>query len=248
MEGLRLHVRERRADPAATPWMLLHGLAVSHRYLMPTARRLGPGSVYVPDLAGFGLSGKPATVLDVGAHAGIIADLIDRLGIGPVRLIGNSFGCQVAVELAVRRPDLVGALVLAGPTTDPAAASAGAQIRRLLRDLPHEDVRQVPILARDVRDAGGRRILATLRHAVADDIYGKLAAIRVPVLLVRGSKDPIAPQAWLDRMAKSLPRATAVTIGGAAHNVVSTAGAETAAAIRGFVDSTPSTRHALPPS
>ncbi|MCA2211728.1 alpha/beta hydrolase [Wangella sp. NEAU-J3] len=217
--------------------MLLHGLAVSHRYLMPTARRLGPGSVYVPDLAGFGLSGKPATALDVGAHAATIADLIDRLGTGPVRLLGNSFGCQVAVELAIRRPDLVAALVLTGPTTDPAAATAWGQAGRLLRDLPHEDVRQTAILARDVRDAGARRILATLHHAVTDDIYGKLMAIRVPVLLLRGSKDPIAPQAWLDRMAGSLSRATAVTIGGAAHNVVSTAGAEAAAAIRRFVES-----------
>lgn len=193
--------------------------------------------MYVPDLAGFGLSGKPATVLDVGAHARAIADLIDRLGAAPVRLLGNSLGCQVAVELAVRRPDLVVALVLTGPTTDPAAATASGQARRLLRDLPHEDIRQAAILARDVREAGARRILATLHHAVTDDIFGKLAAIRVPVLLLRGSRDPIAPQVWLDRMAGSLSRATVVTIGGAAHNAVSTAGPETAAAMRRFVES-----------
>jgi pimeloyl-ACP methyl ester carboxylesterase len=41
-------------------WLLVHGLAVSHRYLMPTAAALA-GTVYVPDLPGFGLSDKPTT-------------------------------------------------------------------------------------------------------------------------------------------------------------------------------------------
>lgn len=217
--------------------MLLHGLAVSHRYLMPTARRLGPGSVYVPDLAGFGLSGKPASVLDVGEHAAMVAGLMDMLGIGRAALLGNSFGCQVAAELAVRRPDLVGVLILVGPTTDPAAATGWGQTRRLLRDLVHEDVRQAPILARDIREAGVRRILTTLRHAVADDIYGKLPAIRVPTMLLRGGRDPIAPRPWLERMAGQLARVSAVTIDGAAHNVVTTAGVETAAVVRRFVES-----------
>jgi pimeloyl-ACP methyl ester carboxylesterase len=39
-------------------------------------------------------------------------------------VLGNSFGCQVAVELAVRHPHRVGGLVLVGPTIDPAARTA----------------------------------------------------------------------------------------------------------------------------
>jgi len=105
--GLRLHVRKRVVSGTATPCVLLHGLAVSHRYLIPTARLLGARSVYVPDLAGFGLSDKPSTVLDVGGHAALVAGLLDTLGTAPVALLGNSFGCQVAVEVALRRPDLV---------------------------------------------------------------------------------------------------------------------------------------------
>jgi pimeloyl-ACP methyl ester carboxylesterase len=220
----------------ATPCVLLHGLAVSHRYLMPTARLLGPRSIYVPDLAGFGLSDKPSTVLDVGGHADIIAALLDTLGTAPAALLGNSFGCQVAVELALRRPDLVAALILVGPTTDPAAATARGQIGRLLRDLPHEDWRQTPILAADVRDAGPRRILQTLRYAVNDHIDAKLPALRVPTLLIRGSRDRIAPQTWIDRAAALIPGARTLTVDRAAHNVVTTAGPESAAAVTTFVD------------
>jgi pimeloyl-ACP methyl ester carboxylesterase len=221
----------------ATPCVLLHGLAVSHRYLIPTARLLGSRSVYVPDLAGFGLSDKPSTVLDVGGHADIIAALLDALGTAPVALLGNSFGCQVAVELAVRRPDLVAALILVGPTTDPAAATARGQIGRLLRDLLYEDSRQAPILAADIRDAGPRRILKTLRYAVNDHIDAKLPALRVPTLLVRGSLDRIVPQVWLDRAADLIPGARTVTVDRAAHNVVTTAGPETAAAVTTFINS-----------
>jgi pimeloyl-ACP methyl ester carboxylesterase len=87
--------------------------------------------VYVPDLAGFGLSSKPACVLNVGEHAELVSALLDTLGTAPVALLGNSFGCQVAVELVLRRPGIVAALILVGPTTDPAAATAWGQAGRL---------------------------------------------------------------------------------------------------------------------
>jgi len=234
--GLRLHVRQRVVSGTATACVLLHGLAVSHRYLMPTARLLGARSVSVPDLAGFGLSDKPSSVLDVGGHADIVAGLLNQLGTVPVALLGNSFGCQVAVEVALRRPDLVAALILVGPTTDPAAATARAQIGRLLRDLPHEDPRQAPILATDIRDAGPRRVVKTLRYAVNDHIDKKLPGLRVPTLLIRGRLDRIGPQFWLDRAAGLIPGARTLTVERAAHNVVTTAGPETAAAVTTFVD------------
>jgi pimeloyl-ACP methyl ester carboxylesterase len=229
--GADLHVRQRVVAGGRTPCVLLHGLAVSHRYLMPTARCLGDRSVYVPDLPGFGLSGKPAAVLDVGEHAAVIAALLDHLGAGPAAILGNSFGCQVAVELATRRPDLVATLILVGPTTDPAAATVTGQLRRLAGDLPHEDWRQAPILAADIRDAKPRRIMRTLRFAVADHIEAKLPTIRVPVLLVRGGGDRIAPAGWVRYAASLTPGARTLTIEGAAHNAVTTAGPRLAAAV-----------------
>ncbi|GAB3973700.1 alpha/beta fold hydrolase [Plantactinospora veratri] len=231
-----MHVRQRITADAATPCVLLHGLAVSHRYLMPTALCLGGRSVYVPDLFGFGLSDKPPAVLDVGQHAETIATLTDILGIASAAIIGNSFGCQVAVELAVRRPDLVATLILVGPTTDPTAATMTGQARRLLRDLPREDWRQTPILAKDLRDAGPRRIIATLRHAVKDHIDAKLPAISVPTLLVRGDRDPIAPARWVDHAAHLTPNGHTLTVA-AAHNVVTTAGPRLAAAVDTFLHS-----------
>ena len=70
-----------------------------------------------------------------------------------------------------------------------------------------------------------------------DQIDAKLAALRVPTLLIRGSRDRIAPQSWLDHAAGLIPGARTLTVHGAAHNVATTAGPQTAAAVTTFIDS-----------
>ena len=56
--GLRVHGGENL--PAAGPFVLVHGVGVSGRYMLPVARVLARDhSVYVPDLPGYGKSGRP---------------------------------------------------------------------------------------------------------------------------------------------------------------------------------------------
>ena len=114
-----------RQPSGALPLVLVHGLAVSHRYLMPLAAELaGHHPVHVVDLSGFGLSGDPGRVLGVAEHADHLAAWLEAGGLPPVAMLGNSFGCQIAVELAVRHPDRVAGLVLVGPTMDSSARTA----------------------------------------------------------------------------------------------------------------------------
>jgi pimeloyl-ACP methyl ester carboxylesterase len=162
--------------------------------------------------------------------------LLDGLPERRVCVIGNSFGCQVAVDLAVRRPDLVASLVLVGPTADPAARTSLGQARRWAYDLVFEDKRQAAILATDVANAGIRRVIGTLRVSVRDRIDEKLTAISVPTLFLRGSRDRIVPERWLAEAAARTPAARILTIPRAAHNAVTTAGAEVARAVAGFAD------------
>lgn len=234
VRGLRLHLRQ-RLDPAATApvWLLLHGLAVSHRYLMPTAAAL-PGSVYVPDLPGFGHSGKPVRVLTAEQHAEVVATWMDAAGLGGVHVLGNSFGCQIAVELAIRRPDLVASLILVGPTVDTAAPTPGAQIRRWMSDMLREDPHQIPIVLADLRDAGPRRILRTLAHAVGHHIERRIPSVQAPILILRGQYDPIAPADWVTHAASLARTARTADVPGAAHNAVTTAGAMVAAQANAF--------------
>ena len=102
---------------------------------MPLAAELaGHHPVQVVDLLGFGLSGDPGRVLGVAEHADHLAAWLEAGGLPPVAMLGNSFGCQVAVELAVRHPDRVRGLVLVGPTMDPSARTAPREVLRWLRD------------------------------------------------------------------------------------------------------------------
>ncbi|MFI5841981.1 alpha/beta fold hydrolase [Catenuloplanes sp. NPDC051500] len=236
--GRRLHIRAR--DEPGTPWVLLHGLAVSHRYLMPTAEAL-TGPVYAPDLPGFGRSVGPRRSLGPVEHAAVIAEWMDAAGLRGARLIGGSFGCQVAVELALTRPDLVTLLVLIGPTVDPAAPSMTRHVLRLIWDFRREDPRQLPVVVGGAFAAGTRRILGTLRTAVHHPMKDRLPLLTQPVLILRGEHDPIAPERWTTHAAR-LSGGRAITIPGAAHNVITTAGTRVAALATAFVHDAESVR------
>src|SRR4051812_50102167 len=84
--GLDLHVRER---PGSSPaYLLVHGLAVSHRYLMPTARCLPERRVMGPDLPGVGFSAPPPRGYGVGGPSEGLAPGVGGLGGGGLRGIG----------------------------------------------------------------------------------------------------------------------------------------------------------------
>ena len=233
-----MHARVSASPPArALPVVLVHGLAVSHRYLMPTAALLARRHpVGVPDLPGFGLSADPGAALDTTQLADALGGWLHATGTAPAVLLGNSYGCQVIVDLVARHPELAAAVVLSGPTVDPQARSVTRQVLRWLRDAVHEDPLQAPILLRDVRDAGPRRVFATLRHAVGDRIEEKLPTIAVPALVIRGGIEPIVPARWADEAARLLPRGRIVTVPGSPHNSVYVAAGVLTAAVEAFLD------------
>jgi pimeloyl-ACP methyl ester carboxylesterase len=219
VDGLRLHDRASQHDPGALPLVCLHGLAVSHRYLMPTAHRIAPWhAVHVPDLAGFGLSADPGRALSVPEHADLLLRWLDAVGLGRVALLGNSYGSQVALEIGVRSPERVASLVLTGLTVDASARSAARQVARWLLDVPREDPRQAPMLVRDVRDAGPARVAATLRESLSDLVERKLPRLRMPTLLVRGARDPIVPQRWAEAAVRLVPGGELAVLRRAPHN------------------------------
>ncbi|MFC0508809.1 alpha/beta fold hydrolase [Micromonospora costi] len=234
VDGLRTHTR-RGGDPGtgAPPVVLVHGLAVSHRYLTPLAVALAATHpVYVPDLPGFGLTERPGQAYDVSRHAAHLAAWLAAYRLPPACVFGHSFGAEVAAALAARHPAAVGALVLAGPTSDPAARSRRGQVGRWLVDTMRETTAQAPILLRDVWDARLWRVLATLSHSVHNSVEADLARIAAPTLVVTGGRDPVAPAAWREQVARLVPHARTLVVPGEAHNVATTAPTEVADAIR----------------
>jgi pimeloyl-ACP methyl ester carboxylesterase len=207
--------------PAGTPpVVLVHGLGVSSRYMVPTARCLAPHfPTLAPDLPGFGRSQRPDRVLDVPGLADALAGWMRARALPPAVLLANSLGCQVAVDLALRHPDLVGWLLLAGPTGDPAVRGLPHYAWRLLRDFPRESPTLVLVEIWDYLRAGPQRVIGTAQAMLRDSVVAKLPLVRQPTVVVRGERDPICPQAWAEEAVRRLPRGRLVVVPGAAHVV-----------------------------
>jgi pimeloyl-ACP methyl ester carboxylesterase len=218
------------------PVVLVHGLVVSGLYMTPLAVRLASHhKVYVPDLPGFGRSEKPARALDIRGLSDALAAWMRAVGLRSAALVGNSVGCGVIAELALRHPGLVERVVLQGPTMDPRGRNAPQQIGRLLLDMLREPS-LVPIEGFDLLRAGVGRSWRTFRHALNDPIEENLPEVRLPALVVHASRDAVSPRRWAEEVARLLPRGRLVVVPGAAHAANFSAPEEYVRAIRPFLD------------
>lgn len=234
----RVHVRvsAAAAGPASVPVVFVHGWGASGSYFLPTAERLAANyAVYAPDLPGHGLSDTPSRPLDVAGLAQSLLDWMSRAGIARASLVGHSMGCQVAVEAAIRNPDRIDRLVLIGPTPDPASRPTLEMVRRFLIGGAFERPSINRHLMKDYSRMG-RRLIPEFRFMVQDPIEDKLAKLTQPVMLVRGEKDPIAPQRWLEEAARLAHTDRKVVIGGWGHAVQYDTPLQLAEAIRPFLD------------
>jgi 2-hydroxy-6-oxonona-2,4-dienedioate hydrolase len=215
--GLNLHARVAGDAAGAKPVVLVHGLGVSSRYMVPIAAELADEfAVYAVDLPGHGRSDTPALALDVPALAAALAQWMDAAGLRRPALLGNSMGCQIAAELAVRYPERVERLVLVGPTVDPRARSAMRQFARLLASSLAERPSIVAVAALDYARMG-RAYFRELRHMLEHRIEDVLPRITAPALIVRGSRDHIVPRAWAEEAARLIADSSFATVDGGGH-------------------------------
>ena len=93
--------------------LFIHGLLGSHQSWAHLVDSLHTGyRVIAPDLFGHGASAKPRGDYSLGAHAATLRDLLDRLGVERVTLVGHSLGGGVAMQFCYLFPDRVERLVL----------------------------------------------------------------------------------------------------------------------------------------
>ena len=114
VNGVRLHYVERGKGE---PLVLLHGNGsmiqdFASSGLIETASKAY--RVIVFDRPGYGHSERPrSTMWTAEAQAEVIQAALRKIGISKAIVLGHSWGCSVAVALALRSPNLVGSLVLA---------------------------------------------------------------------------------------------------------------------------------------
>jgi pimeloyl-ACP methyl ester carboxylesterase len=95
------------------PLVLLHGLADSHRTWRRTAPFLAKRfRVLMPDLAGYGYSGRPDAPYTLGWHAQTVAAWMDAIGIEQAHICGHSFGGGIAQWMVLEQRKKIGRLAL----------------------------------------------------------------------------------------------------------------------------------------
>jgi pimeloyl-ACP methyl ester carboxylesterase len=236
-DGVRLYY-ERHGDDG-DPLLLVMGLGSPlelWEFQTPVLARSHRVCVY--DNRGVGRSDKPAGPYDVRTLAADAIAVLDACDFGRAHVVGLSMGGMIAQELAIRYPDRVGALVLAGTWAKPddqvrataatsgfdAAALDPKQLFKLMMGLvlsPEFVARERDWLAatrhRMLANVSVEGFMAQLAAAMAHDATAELGRIAAPTLVLKPARDMLIPPRASDELARLIPGAQLLTFDHAAH-------------------------------
>jgi 3-oxoadipate enol-lactonase len=192
--------------------------------------------VIVPELPGFGGS---------QAVSGGLADVADRMaqavqeaaGGDETIVLGNGYGGFVALQMAIRHPNIAGKLILADcgaafseqgrqAFRNMAAASKAKGLSAItdvaMRRLFAPEFQEAhPDLMRDRREAflrTDREVFQAACTALAElDLRPDLGEVKMPVLVLVGEHDEATPPPMSHELAALLPNARLKTLLGCAH-------------------------------
>lgn len=241
------------------PLVLLHATLSSSAQLQPLADRLAASfTVIAVDRRGSGESRPPGapTVgpIDVAVHIGDIAAVLAAERVGPVLVVGHSYGGCLALELAARSPDLVAGSWVYEPPYAPLGRPA---VRAALADVAQRTAvagrRGGPGAAAEaflsavgdrsavvgLSPAARQRIRAAGSSALADAALlglepAGLERIHCPVVVVTGTASVPVYAALAGALIERVPTAVHEKIDGAAHGAPITHVESVAEAIETF--------------
>lgn len=234
VRGLRLAYDELNPGSPGTPVVLLHGWTADASEWRPVAERLAGRRVVLPEHRGHGRSEMPPNGrFAIGEMARDLAALLDRLSIPKCVLGGHSMGGMVAQRFALMFPDRVERLILSATsakTTGGLRMAFLARFNGLLLLLATRGAARVNIrlayhnatpgqlqrhLSTDPRTIRGA-YLALLKHNAMEE----LGLLRVPTLVVVGTKDRLLPWGMSRELARRIPRARLVQVEGGSHSLM----------------------------
>jgi pimeloyl-ACP methyl ester carboxylesterase len=244
IDGVPVFYRESPDPPPAPVMVHLHGFGLSGRYLLPTAELLrGDFHTLVPDLPGFGRSGRVGARLDIPDLAAAAIRFLDDRGVEKATLVGNSMGCPVIVELAYRFPERIDRAVLVSPAGGVQNQPLRRAISQLARDGGREPRKMVGVAAPDYLRFGVPSTFRMFRALMQFPSLERLLALRIPTLAVIGSRDPLMPNPARVREIAAMEdnHVLLVVLHGAAHAINFSHPRELAHLIRQFMDDRPIT-------
>ncbi|MFE9932998.1 alpha/beta fold hydrolase [Streptomyces sp. NPDC005533] len=226
---------------AGAPVILIHGHPFDRTMWAPQTAALTAAGyrVIAPDLRGYGESPVVPGKALLADLADDLASLLARLGIEQVVVGGVSMGGQIAMELRLRHPGLVRALVLSDtspvPETDEGAKLRRETAERLIAEGMRPYAEEVmdkmlaPYNVTGMPEAAARvsammcttdpqGAAAALRgRAERPDYRPVLAETAEPCLVLVGADDVYTPVTEAEALHVLLPNAVLAVIEGAGH-------------------------------
>jgi pimeloyl-ACP methyl ester carboxylesterase len=242
VDGVDVFYRESVNPPDARVMTHLHGFGLSGRYLLPTAELLADEfHTLVPDLPGFGRSGKAHASLDIPDLAHAAARFLDDRGIRTTSLVGNSMGCPVIVEFAHHYPERIERAVLVSPAGGIHNQPLRRAVGQLATDGRREPRKMITVATPDYLRFGVPSTFKMFRALTQYPSLQRLLELTIPTLVVLGTRDPLLPgPARIKEVAsQEKNHVLLVVLEGAAHAINYSHPAELAHIIRLFMDDRP---------
>jgi pimeloyl-ACP methyl ester carboxylesterase len=214
------------------PLVLIHGFASSLETWLPILKELSRHRrVLALDLKGFGWTDRPAGDYSPTAQAKLVAALMHARGIEKAAIVAHSWGCSVALALALESPERVTRLALYDAWVYEAQLpiffhwARGDGLGELLFGLFYDerpddkmthafyDKRYLTQELVDAVEAALRRpgtkaaALAAVRGQRFEALEPRYRDIAAPTLLLWGREDEVAALTYGERLSKDLPNA-----------------------------------------
>ncbi len=206
-------------------FVLIHGFGVSSRYFGPLAKEL---SQYGRDLPGFGKTKDPDHALRIDEFAHVVNETIRHMKVTDSILIGHSMGTQIAVEALIRAPGLSRGALLAAPVVNDQERRGRLLLWRFMQSAVRESASSASASVVGFLHSGPRWLIHDFGPMLRYRIEDRIPEIEVPLTIVGGRGDRIAPPDWCHRLASTHDNIDVVIVEGAAHEMIHTNAKEVA--------------------
>ena len=240
------------------PVILLHGWLGSWGLWQETMAFLGPSyRTYALDFWGFGESGRKRKTYDVQDFVGLVDQFMEQLGIVRAPLVGHSMGGTVSLSVAIKYPERVSKVVVAG---SPIVGSSLAPLLKLAGQRPLafllfnfmgpfrafmkyfyspqicKDPRFPEMMDHDLSRTTLESFLLSIASLRRTDLRLLLNQIKVPALGLYGDKDKVVnPNQW-QLMKKGIPQARIERFPTSGHFMMLEERAEFSQKLKKFLD------------
>jgi pimeloyl-ACP methyl ester carboxylesterase len=215
------------------PLLFLHGgdgFDARQPFVAPLSARR---RLIAPSHPGFGQSGLPDWLDSVDDIAYLYLELMDRMDLRDLDVIGCSIGGWIAAEIATKSPERIRRLVLVSPIGIKVGPADKLDIPDIFA-MPEEDVQKLLYhdpsrMKRDVAKMTNGEITAMFRARETlalltwepwmhnPKLKRRLHRVAASTLFLRGESDGVVSQAYLEAYSGLLPNARTLTIKAAGH-------------------------------